>query len=386
MFSVSHLVTCKGGFTMKATILIWILSGSIFLFSCKKNDDGIIPDESHGAETSKGIIYDSFNNKNLVVYSNEEFGIITAFERPQDGDSLRDFTLLDELPFIIADEFGNRYDVFGNVGNVDSLNLNKVDGFFGFWFSFATFYPFPSLISDEGETTKLPRDRFDAWNIDEEFVSRGAPTGAIPAITQPKFKLIDDSDRFLNGTNDPANVFPSKERVLIFKSGDDYLAFPHAILNWHEIVFEDEYMVNYCPLTGTGFAIESNGGAWNVSGLLYNNNLIISDGETDSKWSQIYLECVNGERRDETFEKIPSQEMTWDAVLQFAKRRNVLYLTTDTGFNRDYALYPYGSYRQNQDAFLFDNKYLDSRVPNKEVVYGILIDSEARVYRFSDFN
>ncbi|WP_420316932.1 DUF3179 domain-containing (seleno)protein [Ekhidna sp.] len=357
---------------------------AISLSSCGSDDSVPINDSQFSVEAN-GVLYDSFDEKDLVVYANSQSGIITVFERPKDGDSLRDFSPLDDLPYIMTDEFGTKYDVFGSSYSETVSDLQKVDGFFGFWFSFAAFYPFPSLIDDPAQLSTLQRETFTDWNVDPEFIIRGAPDGAIPAIDNPKFKIITDADRFLNGTLELANVFPADERIILFKQGNSYKAFPHAILNWHEIVFEDDYMVNYCPLTGTSFVVNNDGIDWNVSGLLYNNNLILADGTTNSKWSQIYLECVNGERRDETLERIESQEMTWEGLLEFAEKKQVAYLTTETGFARDYTFYPYGSYRENQGVFLFDNKYSDDRVPNKELVYGIISNGAARVYRFSDF-
>ena len=80
--------------------------------------------------------------------------------------------------------------------------------------------------------------------------------------------------------------------------------------------------ITYCPLTGTaiGWKGEVNGQetTFGVSGLLYNTNLIPYDRATDSNWSQMLLESVNGELINtpiETFQVIETTWGTWKEVV-----------------------------------------------------------------------
>ena len=73
--------------------------------------------------------------------------------------------------------------------------------------------------------------------------------------------------------------------------------------------------ITYCPLTGTGIGwnrvISGNTTTFGVSGLLFNTNLIPYDRSTDSNWSQMKLECVNGQLLGETIPTFHVVETTW---------------------------------------------------------------------------
>ena len=127
-----------------------------------------------------------------------------------------------------------------------------------------------------------------------EVKDGGPGKDGIPSIDSPRFIDANDSGTdFLNDT----------DLVIGIVKGDVVKAYPHLILDWHEIVndklIEDLITVNYCPLTGTAFGWSSvannENTTFGVSGLLYNSNLILYDRTTDSYWSQLELECVNGD-------------------------------------------------------------------------------------------
>jgi hypothetical protein len=75
----------------------------------------------------------------------------------------------------------------------------------------------------------------------------GQGKDGIPSIDEPEFLPVDQVD-YLN----------ENDLVLGLKQGDKIKAYPHAILNWHEIVNDKagkrSVAVTYCPLTGTGIA------------------------------------------------------------------------------------------------------------------------------------
>ena len=86
------------------------------------------------------------------------------------------------------------------------------------------------------------------------------------------------------------------------KVGDEVRAYPHLILDWHEIVNDQisstNYALTYCPLTGSAISWNRTFGGqtttFGVSGNLYNSNLITYDRASDSNWSQMRLLCVQG--------------------------------------------------------------------------------------------
>jgi len=136
--------------------------------------------------------------------------------------------------------------------------------------------------------------------------------------------------------------------VIGFAQGDDARAYPHFILDWHEIVNDRvgdiHIAVTYCPLTGTGIGWEReiNGSVttFGVSGLLFNSNLIPYDRNTDSNWSQIRLDCVNGDLIGTEAETHVLVETTWKTMYP-----KTLVMSMNTGYNRSYGNYPYGNYR-----------------------------------------
>ena len=131
------------------------------------------------------------------------------------------------------------------------------------------------------------------WSIPSNQVFDGGPgKDGIPALVNPAMV-----------SSVQANYLTDNDLVIGFKVGDDVRAYPHQILDWHEIindvVGEQPLAITYCPLTGTGIGwnrvISGNTTTFGVSGLLFNTNLIPYDRSTDSNWSQMKLECVNGQ-------------------------------------------------------------------------------------------
>jgi hypothetical protein len=51
----------------------------------------------------------------------------------------------------------------------------------------------------------------------------------------------------------------------------------------------------------------------------------------------------------------------------------------------DYSFYPYGDYKNVDDRIFYPVSNRDERIPGKERVYGIIVNSEAKIYRFGTF-
>lgn len=215
------------------------------------------------------------------------------------------------------------------------------------------------------------------WLIPESEVLDGGPgKDGIPSIDNPRFIDVNEAD-YLN----------DDDLVLGFADGDVVRAYPHRILDLHEIVNDDtpnqSVAVIYCPLTGTGIGWDRSFGdkktTFGVSGLLYNSNIIPYDRETDSNWSQLLLESVNGNlkgTRPVTHNLVETTWKTWKAMYP-----NSEVLSTSTGYNRNYQHYPYGTYKTN-GSLLFPVSNKDSRLHLKERVLGVLADRRAIVFTF----
>ena len=219
------------------------------------------------------------------------------------------------------------------------------------------------------------------WLIPKNQVLDGGPgKDGIPALENPENIAVNDID-----------YLSDDDLVLGFQSGNEFRAYPHKILDWHEIINDElnggEVAITYCPLTGTGIAWgrELNGQSttFGVSGLLYNTNLIPYDRLTDSNWSQIRLNCVNGSLSGETIETFPLIETSWKTWKEMFPNSSVI--STNTGFSRRYSVYPYGNYRTDNSNLLFPVTPKDERLPEKERVLGIIINNKVKAYQFESF-
>lgn len=240
----------------------------------------------------------------------------------------------------------------------------------------------PLLTSD---ISAIQDDGDGRWLIADNQVRDGGPgKDGIPSVDFPEFSRVEDID-----------FMSDDDYVIGVKVGTEVRAYPHPVLDWHEIV-NDEFTgqadcktylsINYCPLTGTGMAwnreIDGKVTTFGVSGLLYNTNLIPYDRASDSNWSQMRLDCVEGDLQGQRAETYPLLETSWKTWKELYPDSKVL--NAETGFNRSYGRYPYGDYKTS-DNLVFPVNVTDNRLPRKERVLGVIVDGEAKVYRFNSF-
>jgi hypothetical protein len=218
------------------------------------------------------------------------------------------------------------------------------------------------------------------WLIPKDEVQDGGPgKDGITAISSPKFITISNVDFLFDD-----------DLVIGIQIEDAMRAYPHNILDHHEIVNDlmgsTNFALTYCPLTGSAIAWDSTGIAGNttfgVSGLLYNSNLIPYDRQTDSNWSQMMNLCVNGELKGQEAIFLHVIETTWGTWKELYP--NSLILSDDTGFNKNYSIYPYGNYKWNS-SLLFPVSNEDDRLHKKERVHGVIVDEETKVYPLEEF-
>jgi hypothetical protein len=230
---------------------------------------------------------------------------------------------------------------------------------------------------DNGDAPGSSKD----WLIPKNEVFDGGPgKDGIPALNELKFIPAGEVD-YVN----------DNDLVLGFVDGDKARAYPHSILDWHEIINdrlgESNIAVTYCPLTGTGIGwnrkINGSVTTFGVSGLLYNSNLLPYDRETDSNWSQIRMDCVNGNLIGTQIETFPLVETTWKTWKEMYPSTEVV--SKETGHNRSYGRYPYGSYRTTDDYLIFPVANEDGRLGNKDRVHAVVLGGGARVYPLSSF-
>ena len=219
------------------------------------------------------------------------------------------------------------------------------------------------------------------WLIDRTKIFDGGPgKDGIPALENPDMASIGSSD---------LDILTDEDLVLVYKSGSVVKAYAHPILDWHEIINDEingeHIAITYCPLTGTGIGwgreINSEVTTFGVSGLLFETNLIPYDRLTDSNWSQMYNKCVNGSLSGRQPEFFNLTQMTFGALKKAFPNAEVT--TSNTGHNRRYGLYPYGSYRTNSST-LFPISNTDDRLHPKDLVRGVEVNGKFKAYGFSE--
>jgi hypothetical protein len=195
----------------------------------------------------------------------------------------------------------------------------------------------------------------------------------IPSLTDPPLVGKDDVS---------LDYLSPQSRVIGLVLDDQPIAVPHAILWWHEIVNlnrgGEAVAVTFCPLTGSslGFDRSAIGSRdLGVSGLLFDNNLIMFDrsggpSAEESLWPQMLSEARCGPADGMRLPQVAVIEMSWEGWKDL--HPNTLAISSDLDFDRNYNVYPYGSYASLGDAeFFFPMPIVDDRRRQKEPVIGI---------------
>lgn len=216
-------------------------------------------------------------------------------------------------------------------------------------------------------TTSLQRTEI-AEGIDPSEIIEVVPRDAIPAIDSPKFETVATADEWL------------EDNDLVFGLEINGLpkAFPQRILNWHEIVNNPEgVIVTFCPLCGSAVAFKSPKTTFGVSGKLYNSDLVMYDRASESLWSQITGKAIAGKLVGQKLELVSIQTLPWAEWKRSFPDSQIL--SRDTGFSRNYDLYPYGDYETSRDIN-YPVKTRDSRLHEKAIVWGVSINGAAKAY------
>jgi hypothetical protein len=277
-------------------------------------------------------------------------------------------------------------------GPLTNTRLQQYPSFNSFWFAWSVFYHGSELWGLE--TTNLPGEIEGDGNCEvpcsEIRLGCGGGRDCIPALDW-----------------DGENGRPVAEMVGVDNSGADYLrdtdfvlgvvidgearAYPHNVLWWHEIyndTFGDRTLsVTFCPLTGSGIVFEGQHDGreidFEVSGNLYNSNLVMVDRASETLWSQMLLTGISGPRAGERLETLPVTETTWRQWRQMYPQ--TLVASDSQGYSRDYERYPYGDYRaNNNDTFSATNPDFEDHYDAKDRVMGVTVDETSRAYAFPE--
>ena len=361
----------------------------IIAFSCKKEDDAP-PAPPIPVDTTVKIVQDVVGDAPVVVAGGVGLNIIVSFERTLPDGTVLDFsTPVQGLPNIMQDSEGTVWDIFGKAvsGPREGEQLTPLNSYMGFWFAWATMHPGIEIYGNTAPADNYAPPTIDSnWTIPTTNVYVGAGLDAIPALESPEFLQYRGKDYL-----DEEFYVEDQDLVVGIRVGEEYRLYPIPILNWHEIVNDEmgglPLAITYCPLTGTSVAWDRTIGGevttFGVSGFLYNNNLLPYDRNSESVWSQMRTECINGDLLATQLETYPLVETTW------ANWKNIIdeptILSDNTGYGRDYTSYPYGDYDTDHNYLTFPIDFDDNRLPRKERVHGVVVGDKAKVYRFENF-
>lgn len=214
-----------------------------------------------------------------------------------------------------------------------------------------------------------PAEVFCAIPLDQ--IHSGAPKDFIPALTDP---VMADA-----GTAGASYLGPEERVIGIVIEGQPW-AVPHRVLWNHEImnlnVGSTRLAVTFCPLTGSSMAFDRSaieGAEFGVSGLLFQNNLMMYDRRTEkSFWPQMLRGARCGPATGTELQMVPVVEMTWQGWTDLHPDTKVPAQDLESG--QDFAAYryPYGDYDEpGNSELLFQLPSIDPRRPPKERVLGI---------------
>jgi hypothetical protein len=245
----------------------------------------------------------------------------------------------------------------------------------------------PPPTSGAAGETELP--------VPDSALQRGAPKDAIPAITDPEFAadwsdVVERSQQYASPL--PEGLALSDDDAVIGVERDGRArAYPLRVLNWHEVVNDDfggPLLVTYCPLCGSAVTAERTVGGrpatFGVSGLLYRADLVMYDAATESLWSQILAQAIQGPRTGERLSLTPSSLTTWGAWREGHPDTEVLLPppvsnTVAGRVRRRYAVDPYRGYERSRRIGT-GGREEGGRLHPKTQVVGVTAGDVSRAY------
>ncbi len=203
-----------------------------------------------------------------------------------------------------------------------------------------------------------------------EIILGTAHKDDIPAIDQPEFESVASADVYLNDAG----------YGMVVQVGNRSRFYPFQILVWHEVVNDTlgsrDLLVTFDPLTYTS-AVYDRTDTFGVSGKVWNSNTLIYDRTTESLWSQLKGEAIDGSLIGKTLPRYPSEVLSWSTYKEEFPFGQVL--SRETGFDRDYTQDPYEGYEETA-AIWFAVDQEDARLPAKSLVYGASRDGSAMAF------
>lgn len=214
----------------------------------------------------------------------------------------------------------------------------------------------------------------------DQIIGGGPAKDGIPSIDDPVFVNISNAD-FLDDS-DPG---------IVVEINGDARFYSYDVLVWHEIVNDrfngKRVLITYCPLCASGIVydpvVDGERVEFGTSGKLWQSNLVMYDRKTDSYWSQVLGEAIQGEMTGARLSVLPSDIASFGSFKKIYPNGRVL--SRDTGYVRLYGYDPYASqgYHEDNNAIFTPVRATDSRLENKQLVFGIVLNDVPKAYDVS---
>ena len=252
-----------------------------------------------------------------------------------------------------------------------------------------------SVSGSTGAPSSFARDPspggnfLDVGNFPFNYIASGCGgADCIPSLTDPTLVGAGDS---------AAGYVRDSDLVMGIAINGEALAIPHNIGWWHEIVNVrvggQAICATLCPLTGTGMVFNGDLAdgrlTLGVSGLLFNNNLIMYDRRDQTTlYPQMTGRGIQGPRTGQDLELLPVTETTWKYWKRLYPDTKVVGGNTGLFNIGQYTTYPYRS----QGDYRFENSYIMFPLSSstgtaallgaKEMAMGVRIGELVKAYPF----
>ena len=242
----------------------------------------------------------------------------------------------------------------------------------------------PLLLSNR--TVELDDVVFDTFNGGSVPLTRATPTmiarlsDAIPPLVFPRYEDADAGDWL-----EPSDL------VLGFVAADGAAyAYPHKILNFHEIVNDtlggEPVLITFCPLCRSGVVYDRRLDGQTLSfgntSALYLSDMVMFDRETYSYWWQVPGEAIVGTLAGQRLTPLASETVEWRTWR--ALHPDTKLLSRETGFARNYNRDPFtglgASLDEGARPFQSNPAPTDGRLAPSEMVLGLEVDGRHAVY------
>jgi hypothetical protein len=234
--------------------------------------------------------------------------------------------------------------------------------------------PLDEIIFDTFDGGSFPLEGSDPAQV-AELLDAIAPINAPRYQPADQAGWLDDDDLVIGFVGDDGSAY----------------AYPHRILNSHELVAEEvdgvPLVITFCPLCRSGVVFDRRVNHPDFSGVLefsntsalYNNDLVMIDRQTGTYWWQVAGRGIVGTLTGAELEILPSETRTWQHWQTEHPESQVL--SRDQGFGRTYND-GFGTYadsvNRGDTPFPVEPDVLaDERLPSAALVVGVEVGDRA---------